>query len=162
MPAKNSIGQFHGRYPLINHELWKKYMESTGDAITYNEFKSIIAASMSEIQRWSLKEPIGFQMPNLGNIAVNRFKMDKDFRAYHNTEKGPIRNHNLHTGGDAFQIRWFHSSTSMKSRMPFWFFKANRTFNRTLASILKANNSPNYNSFMQDHFVTKELKQCKY
>lgn len=162
MPAKNSIGQFYGRYSLVSKDLWKRYVTTTGSDVTYDQFKAITAGTFKEIQKWAMSEPIGFQMPDLGNIAVNRFKPNKKFRNYINTPKGPIRNHNLHTGGDVFQIRWFHSSSSFKSKMPYWFFKASRAFNRSLATVLKANDSPNFNSFMQDHFIIKEQQKCRY
>lgn len=162
MPAKGSIGKFHGRYPLISVKLWKKYVKDSGSDVSYEDFKNILAESMSEIRKWVLKEPIGFQMPGLGNVAVNRFKPKKDFKTFINTTKGPVKNHNLHTGGDAFHLRWYHSSSSYSKRMPYWFLKASRAFNRELAVVLKRGNSPNFNSFTQDHFVTKELRKCKY
>lgn len=162
MPAKNSIGDFHGRYHLISKDLWKQYQKTANTPVTYEEFKDIVASSMQEIQKWVLKEPIGFQLPNLGNIAVNMFKPNREFKAYINTSQGPVINHNLHTGGNVYSIRWFNSSTAHKSKQPFWFFKAERKFNRALASVLKGDKSPVFNSFMQDHFITKALKQCKY
>ena len=159
MPAKGSISQFHGRYSIINKKLWAKYIKETGEDVSYEDFKLILAATMEEIKSWILREPIGFQIPELGNIAVNRFKTNSDFKSYIGST--PIRNYNLHTGGNAFKIQWFHSSTVLRGRIPFWFFKASRAFNRSLAVVLKANNSPSYNSFMQDHFIQKAEKQCK-
>ena len=156
MPAKNSIGAFHGRHPLIRQDLWKRYMKETGQKIDYEEFKKIIAESMEEIKKWVLREPIGFQMsPKLGNIAINRFAMYKTFRAYTKTPLGSVINHNLHTGGYIFTIRWYHSEASHKSRQPYWFFKACRAFNRSLAVVLKGSERPNFNSYMQDHFINK-------
>ena len=156
MPAKGSIGVFHGRYPFICPALWRSYKKKTGDKISYKEFKAIIAASMEEVQKWVLKEPIGFQLhPKFGNIAVNRFKPNSDFKAYLNTSLGPILNHNLHTGGHCFKIQWFHSHVTHACRQPYWFFKANRAFNRNLAATIKSGHGPQYNSYMQSHFVSK-------
>jgi len=157
MPAKNSIGKFHGRHPFIEKKLWKKYVKQTENPVSYEEFKLIIAASLQELQSWVLKDPIGFQFsPKLGRIAINKFKMYEGFKTFiHKKGIGRIQNHNLHSDEHAFKIQWFHSQTSHKSRMPYWFFRAERSFNRDLARVLKGGKAPEFNSFMQDHFVQK-------
>lgn len=157
--ARRSIDRFHGKLLFIGKDLWRRYKKETGDRISYEEFQAIIGASMAEVQKWVLKEPIGFQLhPKLGHIAVNRFKPREDFKTYLNTSLGPVINHNLHTGGHIFKIQWFHSHTNHASRQPYWFFKANRNFNRTLAAVLKGGQSPIFNSYMQSHFITKVTK----
>lgn len=156
MPAKGSIDRFHGKHLFISQALWMRYKRVTGDKIPYKEFQAIIASSMEEIQKWVLREPIGFQLhTKMGNLAVNRFKPREDYKTYINTSIGPILNHNLHTGGHIFKIQWFHSHNSHACRQSYWFFKAGRAFNRNLASVLKSGQSPNFNSYMQSHFITK-------
>ena len=156
MPARGSIGMFHGRHPFIGKDLWRKYKRETGDRISYGDFQEIVGASMAEIQKWVLREPIGFQLhPKFGNIAINKFKPHEDYKPKLYTSIGPILNHNLHTGGNVFKVQWFHSHVSHASRQPYWFFKANRTFNRSLAAVLKSGQGPQFNSYMQSHFVSK-------
>ena len=155
MPVRN-VDMFHGKHLFIGTALWIKYKKTTGDKISYKEFQAIIASSMDEVQKWVLQEPIGFQLhPKFGNFAVNRFIPRDDYKTYINTSLGPIINHNLHTGGNIFKIQWFHSHATHACRQPYWFFKANRTFNRSLATVLTGGHSPNFNSYMQSHFITK-------
>lgn len=155
--ATRSIDKFHGKHLFICPALHRKYVKESGNDISYKDFTAILAETMKEIQKWVLAEPIGFQLaPQFGNIAVNKFKPNPKFKAYINTSIGPIQNHNLHTGGNAFRIQWFHARNDHDSRQPYWFFKANRIFNRTLASILKGNNKPIFNSYMQSQFITKK------
>lgn len=155
MPAKNTIGRFHGRHPLINKKMWRRYVKETGNKIPYTLFKSIFEASMEETKKWILREPVGFKFPHkIGNIAINKFKTYGDFKTYTNVrhEGKPIRNFNLHTGGHTFRIQWFYSSRQYSERFPFWFFDACRDFKRNLAKVLKGKSAPLYNTYMQDHF----------
>ena len=166
MPAKNSIGKFHGRYSFINQKLWRKYMRQSGERIPYAQFKAIITASIKEQRRWILREPIGIEMPGkLGNIAINKFKTYGEFKTYLRTKSPtgkPILNFNLHTGGHAFKIQWFKNTRSFTERIPFWFFDATRDFKRSLAKLIKGGSYPVYNSYMQDHFTIKLDKSCKH
>lgn len=156
MPIR-SIDKFHGKHLLICPALHRKYVRETGNKISYKEFTAILAESMKEVQKWVLSEPIGFQLtPQLGNIAVNKFKPNPKFKAYINTTLGPLTNHNLHTGGNAYRIQWFHARKDHDSRQPYWFFKAGRAFNRALASVLKGDSRPIFNSYMQSQFITKQ------
>jgi hypothetical protein len=154
--AKRGIDKFHGKHRLITQALHKKYIKETGNALTYSEFVTILETSMEEVQKWVLSEPIGFQLtPQLGNLAVNKFKPGAKFKTYINTSLGPVPNHNLHTGGNAYRIQWFHARKDHDSRQPYWFFKANRNFNRSLATVLKGSARPIFNSYMQSQFITK-------
>lgn len=155
MPAKNSISNYHGRHRFLSESLWRKYVKETESDISYADFRKIVIASMDELRKWVLKEPVGFQMsPRIGNIAINRFKPEHgSFKAFHYTKERRIPNYNLHTGGAVFKIQWFHASSTHKSRNPYWFFKASRVFNRSLAFLLKSGKSPSYNSYMQNHFI---------
>ena len=158
MPSKNSIGRYYKRHSFISKDLWKKYKKTTGEDISYDDFKTIIQASLEETKSWALREPIGFQLPKkLGHLAINKFKTYGDFKCYHNVKSAgrPIVNHNLHTGGYTYRIQLFLSSRSFSDRIPYWHFDAERKFKRSLAVVLKGGKSPAYNSFMQDHF-TKE------
>ena len=65
----------------------------------------------------------------------------------------PIRAFNLHTQGDTFRIQLFHNTRSAKDVFSFWFLDAERKFKRSLAKVLKSDNYPLYNTFMQDQFV---------
>lgn len=160
MPAKNTKSKYHGRYRFISLQLWKKYKKTTGSDISYKEFRLIILSSMKEVANWVLKEPIGYRFPyRLGSIAVNRFRTYGDFKTYLNTKDKngkPIRNFNLHTGGDCFRIQLFHNTRSNKERASYWFFTADRTFKRTLAKVLKSGDGPLYNAYTQDHFILKK------
>lgn len=155
MPAKNSIIKFHGRHQFIDKKLWKKYKKITGVDISYDDFRLIIASSISEIRNWVIREPIGFQFPGLlGHLAINRFKTYGEFKSYMRTRDGrPILNHNLHTGGYTFRIQLFKATRRFQERVPFWYFEACRDFNRSLSSRIKSGRYPSYNTFMQDHFV---------
>lgn len=152
--ATRSIDRFHGKHKFICPALWRKYVQTTGQEISYKDFTQIIAEANKEIQTWVLKDPIGFQLtPQLGNIAVNKFEPKPGFKTYIHTPLGLIPNHNLHTGGKAFRIQWFHARVDHESKQPYWFFKANRTFNRALAAVLKGINAPTYNAYMQSQFL---------
>ena len=153
MPAKNSIGRFHGRFTFISKKLWKKYKKDTGSTITYKEFQLIISSSLGEINKWILREPIGFQLPGIGHMAVNKFKTFGAFKCYRNGKA--LLNHNLHTGGNTHRIQYFKNSRNYKTRLPYWFFKACRASNRALGKVLTSSNSPLFNSFMQDQFIQK-------
>lgn len=155
MPAKGSISKFHGRYSLIGQDLWKRYVKETGDNIEYKEFKAIIAEEIKEVKKWVMKEPIGFQIPIMGNLAVNRYvATGPDFVSYiYHGDSTKIKNHNFHTGGYVFKIQWFRSTNSHESRFAYYFFKATREFNRDFAKLLKSGDYPNYNCYSQDHFV---------
>jgi hypothetical protein len=156
MPTKNSISKYRGRLPLLSQKLWKKYVKETGDEISYEEFTTIIVAEIREIKNWVLKEPIGFQMSEIGNITINKFKPGSDYVTYlYNGGKTKIKNHNIHTGGCIFRIQWFRRSTSHKDRYAYWYFSASREFKRELGKQLKSGKYPNYNCFSQDHFVKK-------
>ena len=153
MPAKNSISRFHGKYSFINKDLWKKYKKSTGSSITYKEFQTIISTSLGEINKWIMREPIGFQLPFIGHMAINRFKTFGKFKQYRNGVAMP--NSNFHTAGNTHRIQYFKITRSFKTRLPFWFFKACRHSNRALAKVLKNDSRPLFNSFAQDHFIKK-------
>lgn len=156
MPAKHSIGKFHGRHPLINRKMWRRYVKESGNKISYDLFKNIFLSSMEETKKWVLREPVGFKLPyKLGNLAVNKFKTYGDFKTYTNTRTSdgkPIKNFNLHTGGNVFRIQWFYNSRQFIERHPYWFFDACRDFKRNLAKVLKSSNPPLFNTYMQDHF----------
>lgn len=157
MPAKNSIGKYYGRYVFFGVHLWKKYVKETGSTVSYEDFKKVFLASMEETQKWVLREPVGFRLLyQLGNIAVNRMRTYGDFVTYtrfKTSEGRAIKGHNLHTGGDTFRIQWFHTTRSHKDWVTFWFFDAERKFKRNLAKVLKSENYPLYNTYMQDQFV---------
>lgn len=154
--AVRSIDKFHGKHLFICPALHRKYVKDTGKEISYKEFTAILSGSMQEIQKWVISEPIGFQLtPQLGNITVNKFKPSSKFKTYIQTSLGPILNHNLHTGGNAYRLQWFHARKDHDSRQPYWFFKASRSFNRALASVLKGISKPIFNSYMQSQFITK-------
>lgn len=157
MPAKGSIGKYHGRHVFISRKLWKKYLKESGSNITYTEFCAIVKGNMEELQKWVLKEPIGFKLPfKLGNIAVNRLKTYGEFKTWtglRTADGKPIRAFNLHTQGDTFRIQLFHNTRSAKDVFSFWFLDAERKFKRSLAKVLKSDNYPLYNTFMQDQFV---------
>lgn len=153
MPAKNSISKFHGRFTFIGKPLWKKYKKENKSNISYADFKLIISASIGEINKWVMKEPIGFQLPGIGHMAVNKFKTFGTFKCYRNGQA--VINHNLHTGGTTYRIQYFKNSRNYKTRLPYWFFKACRTSNRTLAKVLNSETRPHFNSFMQDQFIQK-------
>jgi hypothetical protein len=161
MPAKGSIGQFHGRKTFLTLKLWRKYKRETGVDITYKEFVAIFCTTIEEVKKWILREPAGFRLPvKLGNIAVNTFKTYGTFKTYINVrhEGKPILNHNLHTGGNVYKLQWFHSTRNYNDRVPFWFFVASRDFKRNLAKVLKRGVYPNYNTYMQDQFTDKRNK----
>ena len=83
------------------------------------------------------------------------FKTYGDFKTYTNTknEGKAILNHNLHTGGYCYRLQMFLLTKAYIQRRVYWFFDAERKFDRSLAKVLKSNNYPNYNSFTQDHFI---------
>lgn len=155
MPAKGTIGHFHGRYSLISRDLWKKYIAETGDDISYELFMGIIAEEIKEVRQWAMREPIGFQIPNMGNIAVNKFKPADYTPYYYNGGSTKIKNHNVHTNGYVFRIQWFRCASTHKSGLPYWYFKAARAFNRELGKILNTGSYPSFNCYSQDHFVKK-------
>lgn len=156
MPAKGTIAKYHGRYALISRSLWKKYVKETSDKISYSDFLIIIAEEIKEVRKWVMREPIGFQLPSMGNLAVNKFKPAGDFTAYiYNGGTTKIKNHNIHTGGCVFRLQWFRCSSSHQSRLAYWYFKATREFNRDLGKLLKTGSYPSYNCYSQDHFVKK-------
>ena len=43
-----SIDYFHGKHIFINKKLWRKYMKTTGNRITYKEFTTILSTTMKE------------------------------------------------------------------------------------------------------------------
>lgn len=158
MPAKGSVGKYHGRYTFISKKLWKKYNKTNNSNISYSDFKLIIKMSLEETTKWVIREPVGYMLPNrIGNLAVNKFKTFGDFKTYVNvksSEGKAIRNFNLHTGGNTFRIQWFHNTRSAKERISFWHFEAERKFKRLLAATIKSGKSPLYNNYMQDQFIT--------
>ena len=151
-----NIDYFHGKHVFINRKLWTKYMKVTGKRLTYDEFKDIILETIKEIRTWVLKQPIGYQLsPKLGNISINKFKPGSDFKSYIHTSEGSFKNHNLHTYGNVYRIQWFHATDKAMTRQPFWYFKACRSFKRSLASVLKGKKAPIYNCYMQNQFITR-------
>ena len=156
MPARGTIMKYHGRQPFLGKALWKKYVKTTGNKIPYKEFMAIIEEEIKEVRKWTMREPIGFQIPNLGNIAVNRFRPRETFVSYiYNGGKTKIKNHNLHTGGYSFKIQWFRLSNTHTSRLGYYYFVATREFNRDLGQLLKSGEYPNFNCYAQDHFLKK-------
>ena len=139
MPAKGSIGKFYNRHTFVSRDLWKKYMKTTGNEISWEEFSKIIAVSMEEAKNCILKEPVGFQFPNkIGHLAVNMFKTYGEFKTYTNiksTTGKPILNHNLHTGGYCYRLQMFLLTRAYKDRKLYWFFDAERKFDRSLAKL---------------------------
>lgn len=159
MPAKGSVGKFHGRKAFINKKLWTKYKKETKLDVSYTDFAAIFDSTTVQIKKWVLREPAGFKIsPKLGNIAVNTFKTYGDFKTYTNTrfEGKAIRNFNLHTNGNVYKLQWFHTTRTYIDRVPFWFFIASREFKRSLAKVLKEGVAPVYNTYMQDQFVAKK------
>lgn len=154
MPAKGSIGKFHGRHHILNKKLWRSYKKETGNKISWADFSAIVLESMKGIREWVVREPIGFQLPGrIGNLAINKFKTYGTFKTYIRVDGRSFLGHNLHTGGYTFRIQWFKATRKFAHRYPYWWFTAERKFNRSLAPILKSQNSPIYNTYMQDHFI---------
>lgn len=123
------------------NEFKKKYPD---DTTTYEEFMTILKESNKTITKYVLENPLGFKFPkNLGYLAVDKFKTNKDFVAvdWPNTLKYKklIPLTNFHSFGYAYKL-YFYKNMKI---LPFRAYKITpqRLIKRLLAKKIKEGDS---------------------
>jgi hypothetical protein len=141
-------------------EFKKKYPNTT---VTYEQYKDIILNSNDRIRHYILDNQTGFKLPlSMGYIGITKFKQKSKYivpdwiNCVKQQRYVPLLN--FHSFGYMFKIKFFRN---FRLRPIFVYdFKAHRTLNRELASLIKSGKQdylPLDNSYFTKSFKIEKL-----
>lgn len=167
MPAPGSKFKIGNRTSTVDKELYNDYILSTGEDISYKQFKDIINHCNQCVLDSILSDISGFKLPyNLGYIVVTKFKGRYTKPDYKNTAKynKVIPLLNLHSFGFIYTIKWFKTSNTKgihsNGRLYPYKLNFNRLFKRALAKKIKEGMV--YDSWQTADFKAKSKIEKKF
>jgi hypothetical protein len=123
MPAKGSKRKHQNRKNLLTIELWKRYVEETGDQISREEFYTEVRTLFKNVATTILDNELGFRIPSkMGYWAITKYKTPENFidmvHFRKTGERRPLLN--LHSLGKTARLVWYnynHIAQFMHSRL---------------------------------------------
>ncbi len=164
MPAKNASLKNGPRFNVINKELHKQFILTTGINIPLKTFVSIINTSNEVIRRICTNNAQGFKLPEtLGYIAVTRYQPKPGSRSIDwkkSRELGVRVYHtNFHSFGYKPKITWYADTLASCKNLNIYKFVPDRHFSRGVSAQVFAGKT--YNELNYEHFKVKKIRLSK-
>ena len=164
MGAKNSQLRNGPRHNIVCKELYNRFILSTKDNISYNQFVSIINYSNNKIKDIIISNIQGFKLPEqLGYIGVTMYKPKpgKHKIDWQKTKLAGTKVYytNFHSYEWIPRTSWYTDSLSSCRNLNVYKYIPDRAFTRQLAKGVLEGKM--YNELKLDYFKVKKIRLSK-
>ncbi len=161
MPAAGTSLTHGPRHNVVDRTLWKEYMKSTGNNVSYEMFTKIIFLSGDKIRERGVNNISGYKLSEgMGYLVTTRYKPKLGTKSldYKKTrELGcKVFHTNFHSFGYKPRIMWLTSDLAICKHLSIYKFMPERKFSRAVAKNVLEGKV--YNEYTYDHFRSRKIR----